>query len=900
MRHGDIKTVGDLTVVGSISAGTIYGDGSNMSGLTVDYTATTTNDWYNSSVPTGLQTATDNLAGEAYNNRLQSTIGMSTGVRSGGLVSVGGINSGSVPISGGYTTFNISSGTGYVVDTETTDTGDTDNKVPEITEVTWTAKTSQALPDIATTDASYIGINSAGGVVISPTEFTADQRRAYIYLGKISHRGISVVSNVRNFNMYADEPFSKLTDLNRAIGTLNLTGNEYVAASTDLTIKKTAGSSYRFMVESFDDRNDPSTTADAEIDPVTFTYCYRDAGGEVNFVSGNTNINPNSWDNGTGTLSTTISNNNYTIQRVFFFPSSNTSYIFYGQQVYTSLATARDGVNTEPFTFTDTNNFFNGASFRGWIIVQEGTTNLSLAVNEFISAGKFSGSGAGGGSATTPTYENAVTVSKTGGQYATIQSAIDSITTATADNRFAVLVYPGNYIENVVSKDFVSIVGIGTLEGGAYIKGTSGTLLTLTGESHVDSMNFLLEPTVSGATCVGILSGGNEQQILNNNFEIISSTDNINASVLQSYATGDVSFKNNDVDYVMTGTGTIPQDHDIFYINTGTIFSLESCDIKINVDARYDTIHCVHDITETDSEEIRVSNNHVHVRANSIPYDGSATLYYSSATSTTDTREINGNVFDIQAISGNGGIGNGYCYNLRNNSTLKTLANRVEVRNFNQNFYGFVGENELLISHFDDVVTSEGISGSGTTKYVYSPNDGQLEVSDRIILGGTVTDFAKMRIVAGLPNDGFINKPALELRHENHGTEEILTIDGDISTNTESGKALALRERDNAKAKGIFYTDGSYGLGAGGTSDRDVFLFRDSANTIGIGHNQFSPSISGGGNLKVYGDLEATGGVFGLGDVTFSNEISGGSPVSSGDYLKITTPVGIRWLPLYQ
>jgi hypothetical protein len=51
-------------------------------------------------------------------------------------------------------------------------------------------------------------------------------------------------------------------------------------------------------------------------------------------------------------------------------------------------------------------------------------------------------------------------------------------------------------------------------------------------------------------------------------------------------------------------------------------------------------------------------------------------------------------------------------------------------------------------------------------------------------------------------------------------------------------------------------------------------------------------------------DVETTtnsisGGILELADVTFTNTISAGSPILSGEYLQIITPSGNRWLPLY-
>jgi len=57
---------------------------------------------------------------------------------------------------------------------------------------------------------------------------------------------------------------------------------------------------------------------------------------------------------------------------------------------------------------------------------------------------------------------NVVTVSASGGDFTSIQAAIDSITGATSVNEYTVLVAPGVYQEHVTMKPFVDVVGAGT------------------------------------------------------------------------------------------------------------------------------------------------------------------------------------------------------------------------------------------------------------------------------------------------------------------------------------------------------------------------------------------------------------------------------------------------------
>ncbi len=60
-------------------------------------------------------------------------------------------------------------------------------------------------------------------------------------------------------------------------------------------------------------------------------------------------------------------------------------------------------------------------------------------------------------------YDNVIVVAKSGGDFTSIQAALDSITTASDTNRFLVWVAPGVYQERVTMKPYVDIQGAGEL-----------------------------------------------------------------------------------------------------------------------------------------------------------------------------------------------------------------------------------------------------------------------------------------------------------------------------------------------------------------------------------------------------------------------------------------------------
>jgi len=73
-------------------------------------------------------------------------------------------------------------------------------------------------------------------------------------------------------------------------------------------------------------------------------------------------------------------------------------------------------------------------------------------------------------SSTMPQPQNVIWVAKSGGDYTSIQAALDSITDASASNPYLIMVAPGVYTERVTMKQYVDIQGSG--EGATIIKYT--------------------------------------------------------------------------------------------------------------------------------------------------------------------------------------------------------------------------------------------------------------------------------------------------------------------------------------------------------------------------------------------------------------------------------------------
>ncbi len=317
---------------------------------------------------------------------------LSTGIMSGGIISVGTVT----------TTFNITAGNGIIVDNYT------DPNNPTYTLVSWTAFT--AITDLTlTSEHTYIGINSSGGIVQQTNQFTRDQLRDIISIGRLIHNN-GIIISVAHYQNYIADTYSQLRDLSNSIGIINNSGNVYSFNGTNLLLNKSTGECFRMGGNYSNSKKDPNVITNVALTGLTFRYRYQNGSGGFTTSATSTSIIPGKYDNGTGTLGT-VSNNKWTIQRIYFDPdtSADSTLVFYGPAIYNSQSSALSNIFNEGFVKDPSLN--SNYILRGWLVIKGSATDLSNTNNaKFILSDKF-GEGISGGFSASNTnlqtaYEN--------------------------------------------------------------------------------------------------------------------------------------------------------------------------------------------------------------------------------------------------------------------------------------------------------------------------------------------------------------------------------------------------------------------------------------------------------------------------------------------------------------
>jgi hypothetical protein len=302
--------------------------------------------------------------------QLPSTIvgQLSTGVISGGAISINDASS---------ALFDISAGTGMVIDA---------SQVATI--VSWDdlVGLSTTYTDVLT----WVSIDISGSPIYSAIQPTNIETRTKIFLGVLVHVDQLVINAVNNEQLILTHPTNGMRDLFKAVGFINISGNVLSWNGNFLKFAKSEGIMFGFGLNCTTNSSDPHSRTIPAIDTSgNGFFQYRAKNGTSSALT-LTDIQTTVLDDGSGNdygSMSTIEHNKWGAQRVYVF-SSGAVKIQFAQYEYLNAADALAAVNSEGF-ITESSILANGLLI-GYIVVEKSAPTLINAT--FTTAGKFSNS----------------------------------------------------------------------------------------------------------------------------------------------------------------------------------------------------------------------------------------------------------------------------------------------------------------------------------------------------------------------------------------------------------------------------------------------------------------------------------------------------------------------------
>ena len=492
----------------------------------------------------------DNLQTQIDNNLINANWAKSTGVISGGTLSINTLDN---------TKFDISNGYGYIVDIYT-------NPNPSATllyQPSWVSRTGITVTNLATSTVSFVFIDKNNNIIQKTTNPTEEDLRDYIYIGQLGHSNLTNINTAIPQPSVAQSAMDQLRDLWTEIKYIN-DGNLISANGANLSINKTNGFLTGLGVNFENNIKIPNKKNFPEQILATIRRRTRTGGSGTN-----TTLDVVNYDGGLlNGVPTAISGTKAQNQRVYILPSGNLI-VQYGQVLYNSLTEAIQGIETE--IFVEFENVKTGQLITIISVVSNCSDLTDSNKARIKNLGKFGqvnvGAGASSVSTLQQTYTNSTTpeittdnirgpVSLKIGSGSDLNKLIEFLNTT--GGTVSYITGQGNGLFNNVTGDtFVKIGGTNT----QFLKA----------DGSIDSNSYLTvnNPAYTGALTTGTLSYSDTGILAS----LHSVTVGYNQLVVQNTDTGTSSSANF---IVSNNLGTATTFYGEFGINSSTFTGASS------------------------------------------------------------------------------------------------------------------------------------------------------------------------------------------------------------------------------------------------------------------------------------------------------------------------------------
>lgn len=324
-----------------------------------------------------------------------------------------------------------------------------------------------------------------------------------------------------------------------------------------------------------------------------------------------------------------------------------------------------------------------------------------------------------------------VTVAVSGGDFTSIQSAIDSITDASSIKPYVVLVYPGVYSENLTLKNYVDIKGAGA-RSDAIISVTSGTAFTFPSTvSTVQNVTVLVNTTANATKVLSVASGGAHYLI-----ETLIIFNAIGAAcTVFDVSVGLIRVADIVVSYTHSGADG-GADHVIADIGANGGVTARDTYLTAVVAADED----VYGLKIAATSVIEAVTNTVQLGLTVTADDYSGNVYGVYHSGSADKLHFLSSHVSLQATGGGTITGEARHVTVTGGSgRLIGTGNAIHVEGFAKNYFADIGSGCTFVSHFDDATASDGKTGVGDFYAVWSTENGTLRVTEALDVGDVLS-----------------------------------------------------------------------------------------------------------------------------------------------------------------
>jgi len=474
-----------------------------------------------------------------------------------------GLLHGGVITSQSSTVYQVSSGSGIIVDLNASLS---DDPYPTIQYLEWSNLSASINAFTASHQQCFVGIDSTNNIFAQADPFTNSQFNTIINIGNVLFQNQTSINAVKTQPSTAYGFIQAQNIFNRAFGPLKLSGFTLSpSGSSTGSLVVGSGTAYSPGADYVNDPNEPYYVNDTGTN-ISKIFRYRQSGStwvyDTNAGAGYAAIDPTRYsNNGVLTAVPAPANQNWTIQRVFYFPSSpiKAIVVYYGNAYYGSESEALANIAFE--SFIEAPDTAANAIYLGAIVINGTGVFTNAATFTIYPSGLFrqvGGSGGGGSTVTTtlaglsdvnisaPTDGQALVYNNAALKWENKSFISASISGNAATATTASFANTASYVLNAVSSSFASTASyLNTLNQDLTFNGN----LTLNGTASISFLNVTYESASiiysSGSNQLGDATNDTQtligRTIVSGSFEVTGSTNipNITGSLLgtASYAT---------------------------------------------------------------------------------------------------------------------------------------------------------------------------------------------------------------------------------------------------------------------------------------------------------------------------------------------------------------------------